>query len=405
MNPSSRRLFFLAFLVALPFVFGCEKKKEEGGAPPPVEVTVIEAKAYDAPLNSDGIGHVYALRTVNVRPQVTGYIKETYFQEGQDVKNGQPLILIDPAPFQAKLDQALATLQKDRATAAQNKRDWIRYQDLVKQAVISQENYEQKRTDWRASEDQVKADEAAVEDARINLGWCHIDSPTSGVAGLQQYKTGNLVEANKDIIVTVNQIEPINVQLSVAEKDLPDIRKYAAKGPLTVVARYPGKDEVAATGRLTVINNTVDMTTGMITLQAEFENKNRALWPGQFVDASVILTKTPNTIMVPSDALLVTQDGVSAFVAKDDGTVEIRKVEVGRKIKDMIVVEKGLSAGDKVVDSAQIKLFPGAKITIVSKEKYNAGPVPSDTGGAGGQGVKDESGKGKKDTEKQGQGS
>jgi len=405
MNSFSRRLFFLAFLVAAPFLLGCEKKEEGGGPPPPVEVTVVEAKAYDAPLNSDGIGHVYALRTVSVRPQVTGYIKETYFQEGQDVKDGQPLILIDPAPFQAKLDESVATLRKDRATAAQNKRDWIRYQDLVKQAVISQDDYEQKRTDWKTSEDQVRADEAAVEDASINLGWCHINSPTAGVAGLQQYKTGNLVEANKDIIVTINQIEPINVQLSVAEKDLPDIRKYAAKGPLTVVARYPGKDEVAATGRLTVINNTVDMTTGMITLQAEFDNKNRALWPGQFVDASVVLTKIPNTIMVPSDALLVTQDGVSAFVAKDDGTVEIRPVEVGRKIKNMIVVEKGLTAGEKVVDSAQIKLVPGARIKIVSNEQYKAGPTSPKSGEQGAQGAQETGGSDKKSTDKQGQGS
>jgi membrane fusion protein, multidrug efflux system len=143
----------------------------------------------------------------------------------------------------------------------------------------------------------------------------------------------------------------------------------------------------------------------MITLQAEFDNKNRALWPGQFVDASVVLTKIPNTIMVPSDALLVTQDGVSAFVAKDDGTVEIRPVEVGRKIKNMIVVEKGLTAGEKVVDSAQIKLVPGARIKIVSNEQYKAGPTSPKSGEQGAQGAQETGGSDKKSTEKQGQGS
>ncbi len=404
MNSFARYLLVLAVCAAGPLLFGCEKKKEAGGPPPPVEVTVIEAKSYDAPLTSSGIGHVYALRTVNVRPQVTGYIKETFFKEGQYVKNGDPLILIDPAPFQAQLDQSLATLQKDRSTAAQNKRDWIRYQDLVKQAVISQENYEQKRTDYKTSEDQVKADEAAVEDARINLGWCSINSPADGVAGLQQYKTGNLVEANKDIIVTVNQIEPINVQFSVPEKDLPDIRAYAAKNVLPVEVRYPQHNELAATGKLTVINNTVDMTTGMITLQGEFANKDHALWPGQFVDATVVLTKTPDTIMIPTDALVVTQDGASVFVAKDDNTVEIRRITTGRKIADMTVIESGLKPGDKVVNSAQIKLFPGAAIKVVSKAVYDAGPAGQDAAPQGKEaGSKDDA---KKDAKtEQGQGS
>ncbi len=406
MNSFARYLLVLAVCAAGPLLFGCEKKKEAGGPPPAVEVTVVEAKTYDAPLTSSGIGHVYALRTVNVRPQVTGYIKETFFQEGQFVKEGEPLVLIDPAPFQAKLDQAVATLQKDRATAAQNKRDWIRYQDLVKQAVISQDDYEQKRTDYKTSEDQVKADEAAVEDARINLGWCHISSPANGVAGLQQYKTGNLVEANKDIIVTVNQIEPINVQFSVPEKDLPDIRKYAAKNTLTVEARYPQHSELAATGRLTVINNTVDMTTGMITLQGEFDNKDHALWPGQFVDSTVVLAKTPDTIMIPSDALVVTQDGVSVFLAKEDNTVEIRKLTTGRKIADMTVVESGLNPGEKVIDSAQIKLFPGAAIKIVSKAVYDAGPADQSAApkGAGAESKGKDAGKNEAKTE-QGQGS
>lgn len=361
--------------VLLALAWGCDRKKQAAAPPTPVEVTVIEAKPQKAPMAVDGIGHVYAVRTVNVRSQVTGVIKQSLFKEGDLVKEGQPLLVIDPDSYKAKYDEATSTLARDRASAAQAKRDWLRYKDLVAQAVISQDDYEQKRTAYKQAMEQVRVDEAAVVNAKVNLDYCYINSPTTGVLGLQSYKTGNLVEANKDIIVTVNQIEPINVQFAVAEKYLPDIRAYAAKGTLAVTARYPNHPDKVSAGTLTVVNNTVDTNSGTITLQGEFPNHDRNLWPGQFVDASVILTETADTILVPSNAVVTTQDGSSVFIAKPDNTVEVRPIEAGRKVGANTVVEKGVKPGDKVITSGQIKLFPGVPVKIVSAETYKEGPV------------------------------
>ncbi|MYL81967.1 efflux RND transporter periplasmic adaptor subunit [Desulfovibrio aerotolerans] len=377
-RPNAQNNFYFVVLAALALtaaLAGCDKAKPQAAAPTPVEVTVIEAKPVTAPLNVDGIGHVYAVTTVNVRSQVTGVLQKTLFAEGDVVKQGQPLLVIDPDSYKAKLDEAKSTLARDKATAAQAKREWLRYKDLVAKAVISQEDYEQKRTAWQQDEEQVKVDEAAVVSAKVNLDYCYIAAPCTGVVGLQQFKTGNLIEANKDTIITLNQIEPINVQFSVAEKYLPDIRTHAGKATLAVETRYPGRSEVAAKGVLNVINNTVDVNTGTITLQGVFPNTDRALWPGQFVDATVVLTDTADTILVPSSAVANTQNGVSIFIAKPDNTVEIRPVTAGRKIGADTVIEKGLAPGERVITSAQIKLFPGVPLTVVAQESYKEGPV------------------------------
>jgi multidrug efflux system membrane fusion protein len=372
---SYRSSLLLASALVLFALGGCDRGKPKAEPPTPVEVTVYEAKATTAPLAVDGIGHVYALTTINVRSQVSGVLKETYFSEGDIVQKGQPILLIDPDSYKAALDEAVSTLARDRAIAAQSKRDWLRYKDLVAQAVISQEDYEQKRTTYQQDLEQVRVDEASVAKAKVNLGYCYINAPCTGVLGLQQYKTGNLIKSEDYIIVTINQIEPINVQFAVAEKYLPDIRAYAAKAPLAVEARYPGHPEKASKGKLTVINNTVDVNSGTITLQGEFPNADRFLWPGQFVDASVILAETADTILVPSSAVAETQDGSSVFIAKPDNTVEIRKITAGRKIGAETVVEKGVSPGDKVITSAQIKLFPGVPVKIVDAQVYKEGPV------------------------------
>ncbi len=392
----------LAIAVCCLLAAGCEKKPEQKAAPQPVDVTVLQAALASAPLNVDGIGHITAYNTVKVRPQVTGYIKETYFVEGQEAMAGDLLVLIDPAPFQAKVDEAKATLLRDKATAEQNRRDWLRYKDLVEKAVISQEDYEKKRTDYQQAREQVRVDEASLADAEISLSWCSITSPVDGICSLQQIKTGNLVEANKDTILTVNQIRPINVQISVAEKDLPDLRAYAAKSRLSVNATFPGKDAPASTGVLTVINNAVDTSTGMITVQAEFPNENKVLWPGQFVEASVVLTVQPDTMLVPSDALMETQDGISAFVVSPQKTVEMRKITVGRKIGPQTVVKSGINPGDTLITSGQIKLFPGAPVNIITDKKYDDGPVPPAAATTQGQGTAAGGGQGAPDKDRQG---
>lgn len=362
-------------IVLLVGLWGCDGGKKAGGGPEPIAVTVVQVKAQTAPVAVDGIGHVMAVRTVQVRSQVTGVIKQTLFSEGDLVHAGQPLLVIDPDSYKAKLDEAINTLARDRANAAQTRRDWLRYKDLVAQAVISQDDYEQKRTAYQQAREQVRVDEAAVTNAKVNLDYCYINAPCSGVLGLQSYKTGNLVEANKDVIVTVNQIRPINVQFAVAEKYLPEIRAHADKGILAVTASLPRHADKVAHGKLTVINNTVDTSSGTVTLQGEFPNADKLLWPGQFVNASVIVRETADSLLVPSSAVVTTQDGAALYIAKADNTVALRKVTIDRKVGPQSVVSKGLTAGEKVITSGQIKLLPGAPIKIVDKTTYDNGPV------------------------------
>jgi multidrug efflux system membrane fusion protein len=222
------------------FVFsGCEKKPEKAAVPPPVEVTSITAQAVDAPLNVDGIGHVYALNTVKVRAQVTGYIKETFFKEGQEVAAGERLILIDPAPFQAKVDEARATLLRDRATAEQARRDWLRYKDLVQKAVISQDDYEQKRTAYQQDTEQVRMDEAALADAEINLSWCSINSPVDGVCSLQQVKTGKSRRGKQGHHSYGHPDQAHQCPDGVAEKTLPVSAPMRPRGGSPSISAFP----------------------------------------------------------------------------------------------------------------------------------------------------------------------
>ena len=312
-------LSFLLFIVAAYYVM------------PPVEVTALEIKPQSAPMTVDGIGHVTALRSIGVRSQVTGVIKKTLFAEGDVVTEGQPLLVINPDAYKAQLDEAVNTLAKDRATAAQNRRDWLRYKDLVAQGVVSQDDYEQKRTTYKQAAEQVRVDEASVVNAKVSLDYCYINAPCTGVVGLQSYKTGNLVEANKDVIVTVNQIEPVNVQFSVAEKYLPELRDYAAKGSLVVEASYPNHPDKVSKGTLSVINNTVDTTTGTIVLQGEFRNKDHLLWPGQFVNATVVLT------MPATDGEIAVVKTITVHPANRDrpviqGEITVLEAATGRRL-------------------------------------------------------------------------
>jgi len=373
----SRRLkgaLILSLAAALAALFsGCSKGDQAPPPPPPVEVKAVAAKAQDAPLYTVGIGHVVSMRTVTVRAQITGYLKSIHFAEGALVKEGDRLFTIDPAPFEARVKNAEATLKKDRATADQAGRDFKRYDELLNRKVVSQDDMEQRRTAFEQATQQAAADEASLRDAKINLSYCSIDSPVTGATSYQNVKEGNLVTANQDMLTTINQVQPILVQFSIPEKDLPPVRKFFGKGndlPVTVKPSSSAKstaEQFTETGKLTVVNNTVDTKTGMILLQAEFPNTDLMLWPGQFVDARVALTVEPNTIMVPTTAIIARQEGQLVFVIKPDNTVELRPVQVGREIGNQVTIVSGLKDGEMVALTGQLKLLPGTSVKIVDK--------------------------------------
>lgn len=354
---------------------GCEEKKEAPAAKP-VSVGLVAARSGDAPLTVGGVGHVLAMNTVALQAQVTGVLAALPASEGSTVKKGQLLARIDSSPFIAALNQAKGNMERDAASADQAKRDYQRYKELVQREVVSQDEYEQRRAQYLSAAEQTRANQAALETARINLSYCDIYSPIDGVVGYQQVKPGNTVNAYKDTIITVNQVQPILVRFAVNEADLVQVRQYFASGQVPATAR-PAKSVggAAEQGRLTAIDNTVDQQTGMITLQAEFANPNLALWPGEFVQVDVVLSTQQDQILIPADALIKRQDGDYVFVAGEGDKAELRKVKAGRTVGSEIVIAEGLKAGERIVSDGLIQVYPGAQLT--TKGAADSSPAPA----------------------------
>lgn len=362
---------------------GCSKKapaagmKGPGRGMPVVAVSVAPVSMKSIPTDLDEIGTVEAYSTVNVKSMVQGQIVKVGFKQGDFVDRGQMLFQIDPRPYQAALDQAQANLQqaqanlaKDQASLATDKVQADRYTKLTQAGVVSREQYDQVQTAYRAAMASVSADkaailadEAAVENAKIQLGYCAIRSPMAGRTGSLQIYQGNLVKANDVAIVSINQVQPIYVQFSVPEQYLEQIRAYMAQHALKVQASVAGVPQPEV-GTLTFVDNTVDTNTGTIGLKATFANPDRKLWPGQFVNVHLQLSVESNALVVPSPAVQTGQNGQYVFVVKQDQTVAMQPVEAGTTYGGDTVITKGLHPGETVVTDGQLMLLPGAKIKI-----------------------------------------
>ncbi|MBI4803965.1 MAG: efflux RND transporter periplasmic adaptor subunit [Desulfovibrio sp.] len=355
----------LALVLAVLVLPGCEKKKD-APALRPVAVGVAKVERKDAPLTVAGVGHVIAMRTVSVQPQVTGKLEKLHFLEGALVREGQLLANIDSQPFVAALGQAKGNLDRDWATAVQAGRDYVRYKDLVRQEVVSVDDYEQKLTAFDTGWQQVKADQAALETARINLNYCSIFSPVTGVTGYQQVKPGNTVSAYTSTMVTINQIQPVLVRFSVSEGDLALVRRYYGKEVIPASAKPPKEEQdLKEKGFLTAIDNAIDQQTGMISLQAQFENQSLALWPGQFVNVVATLAVDKDQTVIPSDAVMNRQDGSFVFVVSQNSTAEMRKVTTGRTVgRKEVVILDGVSPGETVITEGVIRVAPGGPVTV-----------------------------------------
>jgi membrane fusion protein, multidrug efflux system len=345
---------------------GVQKKPETGsGRSGAVPVTVASVSQKNMPLQLEAIGSVDAYSTVSMRAQVTGTVTAVHFKEGQDVKQGDLLFTIDTRPFEAALKQAEANLAKDVAVLANAREQARRYAELIKKQYISQEQYDQIKTNAESLEATVEADKAAVENAKVQLSYCRIYSPVTGRTGSLLVNEGNLVRTNDaTALVTINQISPIYVTFPAPEQSLSDIKKRWNAGKLKVLAVIPESEDRPAEGDLTFIDNTVDRTTGTIKLKATFANTDRQLWPGQFVKAVLKLADQPDAIIVPSQAVQAGQDGPHVFVVKPDLGVELRRVVVNRTLDGVAVVEKGVRPGEKVVTDGQFLLGPNSKVQV-----------------------------------------
>jgi membrane fusion protein, multidrug efflux system len=360
----------MAFLLAA----SCGAKDKKATAPPGLPVTAGVVEKKDVPLEAVAVGHVDAFSTVAVRTRVGGEVTGVSFREGQDVKQGDLLFEIDRRPYQASLAEAEANLERDRARAREADENLKRYAELVKKDYVTQEQFSQAKANADALKATVKADDAAVETARLNVSYCRITAPIPGRTGGLLVHSGNMIKANDDrALVVINQVEPIYVTFALPEGVLADVKKRAAAGVLKVSALPNGPGLTASEGTLSFIDNTVDTTTGTINLKATFPNHDRALWPGQFTNVSLTLATETNAVVAPTQAVQAGQQGSYVYVVKADETVEARNVVVHRTWQQWSVIEKGLLPGERVVTDGQLRLAPGARVVI----KTDVAPAPA----------------------------
>ena len=338
--------------------------KSARGANGPVPVVVAKAEAKDVPVEIQAVGNVQAYSAVAIRPQITGQITQVHFKEGQEVKAGDELFTIDPRPFQAALNQAEANLQRDQAMLVNGRLTFERTSNLLNSKIASQADYDAALSAYQSAQSTVIAEAAAVTNAQLSLEYTSITSPIEGRTGNLTIKEGNVVKAPDDVLVSVTQIRPIYVAFSVPEDNLPAIRHQAAHESLAVKAYPPGDTNNAATGELTFIDNSVDTNTGTILLKATFQNSNTILWPGQFVQASLVLSNLTQATVVPSQAVQTGQDGEFLFVVKGDDTVEARSITAGITYDGLRVIMSGLKPGETVVTDGQVRLTAGAKVSV-----------------------------------------
>jgi multidrug efflux system membrane fusion protein len=368
---SRHSLALLGVTLALAATSGCSKKAEPIRAMS-VPVAVTPAVQKEMPVEIAAIGNVESITAVGVKSMINGEITSVKFQEGQDVRKGDLLFTIDERPSQADLLRNEANLARDIATAANARAQAKRYQALWKEGVIASEQAEQMQTAADAADALVRSDQAAVENSRVQLTYTKIYSPIDGRTGNLSIQLGNVIKANDVALITINQISPIYVTFTIPEQNLEQVTRYQAKHPLQVSALLPN-DPVPAVGALTFIDNSVDRQTGTIKLKATFDNRDRRLWPGLFVNTVMRLTSEPNALVVPVRALQTGQQGQFVFVVGEDMKAEVRLVKVLRTIGDQAVVADGVRAGDLVVTEGHLRLTPGAKVEL----KNNAPqPVP-----------------------------
>lgn len=376
----SRFAWVMAGCLVTILAAACGKTEPAKKERPPALVTTATVVRQDTPYYLKAIGHVRALKSVDVKPRITGQLLSAAFKGGEYLEKGQLIFTVDPAPFEAALKEAQATLEQARARLKQAERDLTRFHAIYEAKGISSDEYEQKRLDRVWKEFQVVLEEARLTVAQLNLDYTRIHSPLDGQAGDILIDPPNTVSAYQSVLVNIRQIEPIRVEFSLPGKYLLEIMKYNEQKPLTVKVSMPGFDRPEE-GVLYLCDNCVNPKTGMIMIQAKFPNAARRLWPGQFVNVWLELTVTKDAILVASPAVVVGPKGRYVWLVKPDSTVEMLPVLIDRSYDGMEVVAQGLSAGDRVVTEGQLLLYPGAKIveqSAAAKPTSTANPPESE---------------------------
>ncbi len=344
-----------------------ERGQAQPSDPPAIPITIGVATTADVPFYLQGLGTVQAYNSVTVKSRVDGQIMQVFFTEGQEVKAGDRLLQIDPRQFQTALELAEATQQKDEAQLVSARADLARYTRLMNSGYQTQQAFDTQQALVGQLQAAIKADQAQIDTAKLNLGYADIRAPIDGRTGARLVDAGNLIHASDNTaLVTITQVRPIFVDFTVAQDQLGPIQQYQSQAPLTVEALDSEAKTMLAEGKLSLIDNQIDQTTGTIHLKATFDNADEKLWPGQFVNARLVLLIAKGVVTVPATAVQQGADGYYAYVLKPDMTVERRTVDVTRFQGGRAVVATGIAAGEKIVTDGQYRLSPGAHVRVLS---------------------------------------
>ncbi len=364
---SSGLILVMGLLLALAaqmLLASCSARKEPAKSRAPVPVKVAMAVRKSVPMRIRAIGNVEAYASVSVRSQVTGMLEQAHFREGADVRKGQLLFSIDRRPYEAAVRRAKAALARDAAQERFASVQTGRYAELLKEGIVTRDQHDQLAANAESLAESVRAGRASLDDALLQLGYCSIRSPISGRTGNLVVQRGNLVKANDaQALVTINQVSPVYVTFSVPEKDLAELRKYAASGTLKMEA-FLTETGQREKGVLSFIDNSVDASTGTIRIKGEFANRDRNLWPGQFVTVLLTLKTISDALVVPSRAVQTGQSGLYVFVVKPGGALDMRTVTAGGIHDGETIILKGLAPGETVVTDGHLQLAPDSVVSV-----------------------------------------
>jgi multidrug efflux system membrane fusion protein len=364
------------------FFFGTPNETRSARPAAPAQLVVADVAAqFPTPILVTAIGAVQSIATVMIKSRVDGEIAKVHFEEGQEVKEGDILFTLDDRAVRAQLQQAEANLERDRAQLERNQLEVKRQSELAGRGVASAQKLEDVKTSVAVYEATVRASEATVENARVNLNYTTIRAPITGRTGAIAMKRGNVVKAMDTAptvvpLVTITQLRPIYVTLTVPESYLADLRTAMAAGPVPVVVTVPSQPQAPISGTLTFIDNQVDVASGTISLKAKFANEDDRLWPGQFVNVTLTLGMQENAVVVPSRAIQIGPNGPYAFVIRQDSTVELRLVKPERVVGGSTVVAEGMAAGERVVVDGQLRLGNGTRVTVQGSTPPKAQSTP-----------------------------
>ena len=340
-------------------------KGGRGGAAMTIPVAVAKAEIRDLPILLNGLGSVEAFNTVAVKSRIDGQLVKVNIKEGQEVKQGELLAEIDPRPYEVQLSQTQATLFKDQAALRDARLNLERFQQLYKDGVIPKQQFDTQGSLEAQLDGAVRADQAQVDTVKLNLAYTRITAPVSGRIGLRQIDVGNMVHASDpNGLLVITQLQPIAVIFSLPQDNLQAVSQHMNKGRLAVDAYSRDDQTKIATGFLTTIDNQIDVTTGTGKLKAVFENRDRSLWPNQFVNIHLLLEVKKNNTVVPSAAIQRGPQGTYVFVVKPDNTAEMRNVALSISQGNLTAISQGIKPGEVVVTDGQDKLQPGTKVAV-----------------------------------------